>query len=275
MKLKTLCAFFFFFSAANAAEAPKIQLANLYHQGVNLEEYLVSEKLDGVRARFDGKNLISRQGNIIKAPGWFLENFPQTELDGELWIARGHFEETCSAIQKEIPQDDEWRKVKLMVFDLPKNPQVFSKRYEEMQKLVATTNSKHLQLVEQYEISSHEELMKHLNFITKKGGEGLMLHKKNSLYQALRSDDILKLKTFDDAEAIVIAIIPGAGKLQGKMGALLVENDEKLRFKIGGGFSEEQRKNPPKIGTKITYKFFGKTKNNKPRFPSFLRVRKD
>ncbi len=275
MKLQNFLTFFFFISVANSAEAPKIQLANLYQKGADLDEYLVSEKLDGVRARFDGKNLISRQGNIIRAPKWFLENFPNTELDGELWIARGHFEETCSIVQKEIPQDDEWQKVKLMLFDLPKNPNAFLMRYKEMQKLVSSANNKHLQLIEQFEISSHEELIKHLKLITKNGGEGLMLHRKNSFYQAIRSDDILKLKTFEDAEAIVISIIPGKGRLQNKMGAILVENDEGLRFKIGGGFSDEQRKNPPRIGTKITYKFFGKTKNNKPRFPSFLRIRKD
>lgn len=275
MKLKSLLVFFFFLSAANAAETPKIQLANLYHEDIKLDEYLVSEKLDGVRARFDGEKLISRQGNIIKAPSWFLKNFPKTELDGELWISRGHFEEVSGIVRKEIPNEIEWKKVKLMLFDLPQSQEVFSVRYEEMQKLVKAAQNEHLQLIKQFEIPTHSELKKLLNSLTKSGAEGLMLHRKNSYYQAIRSDDILKLKTYEDAEAIVIAIIAGQGKFKNKMGALLVENDDKIRFKIGGGFSDEQRNNPPKIGTKITYKFFGKTKNNKPRFPSFMRVRTD
>ncbi len=275
MKLKAFLVFFLFLSAANSAEPPKIQLANLYHEGINLDEYLISEKLDGVRARFNGKNLISRQGNLINAPQWFLEKIPHEELDGELWIARGMFEKTSGILRQAVPQDDDWQQIKFMIFDLPKNPAIFSARYEEMKKLIQASNSKHLQLIEQFEISDHKTLMNHLNLIVKNGGEGLMLHKKNSLYQAIRSDDILKLKTFEDAEAIVISIVPGKGKLSGKMGAILVENDDKIRFKIGGGFSDEQRKNPPKIGTKITYKFFGKTKNNKPRFPSFLRTREN
>lgn len=266
--MKIFLTLLFLFSTA---QAPKIQLANLYHEGVNLDDYLVSEKLDGVRARWDGKKLISRQGNQINAPAWFTKDFPNEELDGELWIARGKFEETCETVLDEIPNDEAWKKVRLMVFDLPKNPQIFSARYEEMKKFSAPF----LQIIEQKEISDHKTLMKNLNSVTKNGGEGLMLHRKNSFYQAVRNDDILKLKSFEDAEAVVIGYVEGKGKFAGKTGALWVENDEKIRFKIGGGLSDELRQNPPKIGTKITYKFYGKTKNNKPRFPSFLRVRLD
>ena len=114
-----------------------------------------------------------------------------------------------------------------------------------------------------------------LNEVVKNGGEGLMLHRDDSLYQAVRNDDLLKLKTFEDAEAVVISHIAGEGKFTGMMGAMLVENKEKIRFKIGTGFTNSQRKFPPKIGAVITYKFFGKTKNNKPRFASFMRVRED
>ncbi len=73
----------------------------------------------------------------------------------------------------------------------------------------------------------------------------------------------------------MIAHVEGNGKNAGKLGAILVENQEKIRFKIGSGFSEEQRKNPPKIGATITYKFFGKTKNGTPRFASFWRERNE
>lgn len=268
-----LFAFFLSLSSADSAEKPAIQLANLYHEGFDLSKYLVSEKLDGVRARFDGKNFISRQGNLIHAPEWFLKNFPKEELDGELWIARGKFEEVSTIVRDEIPNDKDWQKVKFMIFDLPKNSADFAARFEMMRKIVKTTKSPHLQVIEQFEISDHKNLMKKLDEIVKNGGEGLMLHRKDSLYQTVRSDDMLKLKTFEDAEAVVISIIEGKGKFKGKMGAILVENSDKIHFKIGSGFSDEERKNPPKIGTIITYKFYGKTKNNVPRFPSFLRVR--
>jgi len=270
-----LACFFFHFSSANS-QPPEIQLANIYHEGVNLSEYLVSEKLDGVRGYWDGEKLITKKGNAINAPKWFTKNFPNEAIEGELWISRGAFEEVSSIVRQEIPQDLDWQKVHFMIFDMPKNAKVFSQRFDDIKNLVAASNLKHLQAVDQFEISSHKSLMKKLDEIVKNGGEGLMLHKKDSLYQAARNNDILKVKKYEDAEALVIGYEKGEGKLSGKTGALLVENlEDKTRFKIGGGFSDEERKNPPKIGSIITYKFYGKTKIGKPRFAVFMRVRNE
>lgn len=259
--------------AQDSSKKPEIQLANLYHEDIDVKNYLVSEKLDGVRAYWDGKKLISREGNIYNAPKWFIADFPKEHLEGELWIGRGKFEELSGIVRTEIPDDEGWKMVRLMLFDMPKHEGVFTKRLEAMKTLVANSGSKYLKVIEQSKISTHQNLTKKLNEVVKNGGEGLMLHRNESLYQATRNDDLLKLKTFEDAEAVVIAHIAGEGKFTGMMGALLVENKEKIRFKIGTGFTDEQRKFPPKIGTVITYKFFGKTKNNKPRFASFMRVR--
>lgn len=258
-----------------AANFSQIQLANLYHKGINLNQYLVSEKLDGVRVYWNGKELISKQGNIIRAPKWFTDDFPKECFEGELWIDRGKFELVSGIVRQEIPNDEDWRQVKLMLFDMPKNPKIFESRLADMKILVANLNLKNLKLIEQFEIASHDELIKKLNEVIKIGGEGLMLHKKDSFYKTGRNNDLLKLKTYEDEEAVVISYIAGKGKFEGMLGAILVENKDKIRFKIGGGFSDEQRKNPPKIGSVITYKFYGKTKNNKPRFASFLRIREE
>jgi DNA ligase-1 len=259
--------------AQSSSQKPEIQLANLYHKNIDVKNYLVSEKLDGVRAYWDGKKLISREGNIYNAPKWFIADFPKEHLEGELWIGRGKFEELSGIVRTEIPDDKSWKLVRLMLFDMPKHEGVFTKRLEAMKNLVANSGSKYLKVIEQSKVSTHQNLTKQLNEVVKNGGEGLMLHCDDSLYQAVRNDDLLKLKTFEDAEAVVIAHIAGEGKFTGMMGAMLVENKEKIRFKIGTGFTEEQRKFPPEIGAVITYKFFGKTKNNKPRFASFMRVR--
>ena len=267
--------FFLCFFDVVFAQAPQIQLANLYSEGSNLEEFLVSEKLDGVRGYWDGEKLISRQGNAINAPQWFVKNFPSEVLDGELWINRGSFEKVSQIIRCQTCDNEAWREVRFMIFDLPKSSEIFSKRYEAMKILAAQIDSKYLQVIDQFEVEDAEALKKLLNLTVKNGGEGLMLHRKNSLYVAKRTDDLLKLKTFEDAEAQVIAHVEGKGKNAGKLGALLVENQEKIRFKIGSGFSEEQRKNPPKIGSTITFKFFGKTKNGTPRFASFWRERNE
>ena len=254
---------------------PKIQLANIYHKNIDIKNYLVSEKLDGVRAYWDGKNLISREGNVFNAPQWFVKDFPIEHLEGELWIARGKFEELSGIVRKQNPDESSWRKVRLMLFDMPQHHGIFVERLAAMKELVAKVQSPYLQIIEQSTFLSHEELKKHLEKLVKNGAEGLMLHRANSFYQAQRNDDLLKLKTYEDEEAVVIAHIAGNGKFSGMMGAMLVENRDKIRFKIGSGFSETQRKSPPKIGSVITYKFYGKTKNNRPRFPSFLRSREE
>jgi DNA ligase-1 len=264
-----------FLAQKSFAEAPKIQLANIYREGINVSQYLVSEKLDGIRARWNGYELISRGGNKINAPAWFIKDFPQEELDGELWSQRGKFEEISSIVRKEIPNDDEWKKIKFMVFDLPQDKQIFKQRVKTLKRIIEKSESQYLELIDQYEVSNHEKLIQKLYEVNKSGGEGLMLHKKTSLYQAVRSDDLLKLKAYEDEEATVVDYIKGNGRLEGKIGALWVENADKIQFGIGSGFNDEQRKNMPKIGDKITYKFYGKTKNSVPRFPVFLRIREE
>ncbi len=102
-----------------------------------------------------------------------------------------------------------------------------------------------------------------------------MLRLGSSHYEAGRSDDLLKVKQFLDAEAVVVRHLPGSGKFQGLMGSLLVELENGRRFRIGSGFSEADRASPPPVGALITFKYFGHTATGLPRFASFLRVRDD
>jgi DNA ligase-1 len=262
---------FFLISAAPL----EIQKANIYHQEIDISAYLISEKLDGIRARWDGEKLLSKNGNLIQAPIWFVKDFPKEELDGELWTRRAAFEEVSSIVLDEKPDEKLWKKVQFMVFDLPKSKKNFENRVKILQKIINDSGAVHLKLIEQFQLKNHQELIKKLEEVVENKGEGLMLHKKDSFYKNVRNDDLLKLKKFLDEEAVVVGIVDGKGKYQGKMGALLVEDSNKIRFKIGSGFSDFDRENPPKIGEIITYKFYGKTKNNIARFPVFLRVRKD
>ncbi|WP_413702055.1 DNA ligase [Psychromonas sp. KJ10-10] len=160
-----------------------------------------------------------------------------------------------------------------MIFDLPNSPEIFSNRLLIMQKLIDDSPSPYIKLIKQQRIHSHQALQQKLDEVIDGGGEGLMLHHINAHYQAKRSQDLMKLKRYDDEEAQVLSYLPGKGKYLGKMGALLVKNSDGIIFKIGTGFSDKERSNPPKIGDIITYQYIGKTKNKVPRFASFLRVR--
>jgi DNA ligase-1 len=257
----------------SGAELPNLQLANKYHDQINLHNYWVSEKYDGVRAFWNGKQLISRQGNIINAPTWFTAPLTATQLDGELWLDRGNFDQLSGIIRRQSPVDANWRDIKYMVFDLPDSVQVFDARLGQLKLLIRKINAPHIQLVEQVKIPTHGTLMQKLDEVVANNGEGLMLHLGSSTYKNTRSDDLLKLKKHSDAEAIVIKHIPGKGKFKGLLGSILVEMADKKQFKIGSGFSHADRKNPPTIGSVITYKYFGLTNNGIPRFASFLRER--
>ena len=259
---------------ANAGP-PAIPLANVYHPGVNLEDYWVSEKLDGVRAYWDGEKLWSRGGHVYAAPDWFTAQFPSHPLDGELWNGRGRFAELSGVVRKGQPVDEEWRQVRFHVFDLPVPEKVFEQRYRQLKQLVEASGSPYLALVVQRPVASHPELVAELEQVVAAGAEGLMLKRRNSRYQAGRSDDLLKVKTHDDAEATVVGHLQGKGKYKGLMGSLEVELANGRRFRIGTGFSDVERHNPPTVGTVITFRYRGFTATGLPRFASFLRVRND
>ena len=260
-------------AAAGEAGAPALLLANIYRDDIDLGQYWVSEKLDGVRAYWDGETLTSRNGNRFDAPPWFIEDFPRVALDGELWMGRGTFERLSGAVRRQHPDDAQWRDITFMVFDLPSSPATFDGRLKRLREMFDANKSPHVALVEQFRVADHDTLMDTLNKVVAGGGEGLMLHRGSSRYTAGRTDDLLKLKTYDDAEAVVVGHLPGKGKFAGMLGALLVEMPEGRRFRLGTGFSNEERLEPPPLGAIVTYKYYGKTRNGLPRFATFLRTR--
>lgn len=256
-----------------AAESPPVALANVYEGEVALDGYWVSEKLDGVRGYWDGQRLLTRGGNPVNPPDWFTAGWPEVPLDGELWLGRGRFAETSGIVRTDAPVDAEWREMTFMVFDLPAHDGPFTQRLQALKKLLARADIDWLQPIEQFRVADHAALMKKMEAVAAAGGEGLMLHRGDSRYAAGRSDDLLKVKPYRDAEAKIIAHLPGEGKYQGMMGSMLVERPDGLRFKLGTGFTDAQRADPPAIGSWVTYRYNGLTKNGIPRFARFLRVR--
>lgn len=270
-----ICGLFIAVSYANP-QAPNIQLATEFskEKSAHIKDFLVSEKLDGVRGYWDGKRLMTRQGNPILAPSWFTVDFPTTPMDGELWLGRGRFEAISGLIRQASANESEWQNVRFMVFDLPKAQGSFAARYQQMQTLLAG-KSVYLQVIEQVSVESIEALYQKLDSLVAQGGEGLILHRRTALYTPGRNPNVMKLKPYLDAEAKVIGYIPGKGQFTGQMGALRVQTPDGRIFSIGTGFSLAERQHPPAIGTLITYKYLGTTANGLPRFASFLRIRTD
>lgn len=302
----------------------KVLLLMDYHKArpSNVQEFVMSEKLDGVRALWNGKQLLTRNGRVIKAPACFTKHFPPFALDGELWIGRGEFEKALVLVQKDCThcpcggdrealdssrEDSSWGRARYYVFDVPMCGALESKapkpqdqahkaskqaaqgakgahctlfeRLKVLESYLASAPTMPISLIKHEPISSEKQLFKRLQELSEQGAEGLVLRKVAAPYERTRSPNALKLKTYSDAECKVVAHNAGKGKYAGKLGSLTCEQETTtkgvaglMRFKIGSGFSDTERQSPPPLGSIITYKFYGTTKNGFPRFAVFHRI---
>ncbi len=260
-------------SSVSAIENSELMLPKVYDKQ-EIIDWMWSEKLDGIRGRWTGKEMLTKGGNKINIPAYFLKNFPPFPLDGEIWGGRQTFEKT-SSIVKTSSHDKGWDKLQYGIFDAPEKDVIIEERLANAKQWFTTHPSRYAFIIPQHRITSKEELAEKLNEIEQLGGEGIIVVKRGSMYTNGRSVDILKVKNFEDAEAIVVGYTKGKGRHHGKMGALIVElvKDREISFKIGTGFSDKLRGNPPPIGAMITFKYTGKYVSGKPKFPSFIRVR--
>ncbi len=245
-----------------------IMLAKNYEQQV-VSGWLASEKLDGVRGYWDGEKLLSKQGNIFSPPTDFMKGFPDFPLDGELYIGRGRFAETSGKVRS----GKDWENIKYYVFDVPNAKGGLLARLNTLRDWLEEHPNPNIVIVKQIAIKGIDEAQQLRKQFEERGGEGIILRSPNSEYLPTRTETMLKLKSFQDAECVVTAYTEGKGKYQGKLGALVCQLKNGDTIKIGSGLSDAERDNPPPIGSVITYRYSGFTKNGKPRFARFWRVR--
>lgn len=232
----------------------------------------MSEKLDGIRAYWNGKKLLTRQGKEFNPPVAFIKNFPPFELDGELWSKRADFENIQSHV---LDQDNNWAGIKYMIFEVPHAKGNFFARLKKAREYITKNSLKNVKIIEQKIVQNKSDLNSFLELVIDNGGEGVIVKDASKDYFEGRSSFVLKVKKAQDMEAKVIGYKAGSGKFTGMMGSLQVELENGVQFFVGSGFSKKERKNPPKTGEVVTFKYFGFTKYGKPKFASFMRVRKD
>ncbi len=248
-------------------EKPHLLLLKTY-KGQDITGWVMSEKLDGIRAYWDGKRLISRGGNEIFAPAWFTEDYPPFEIDGELWSRRGDFDNISSIVRDRVPSIH-WREIKHYIFEVPNAEGGLLERL----KKVEPYQNNVIKIIPQIKINSEADLKKFHQKLELLGGEGVVVRDPNAPYINKRTSKALKLKSFKDTECVITGYTKGKGKYEGKIGAIICELPNKISFKIGSGLSDRLRSNPPKVGVIITFKYQNLTRNGKPRFPVFMRVR--
>lgn len=301
--------------------------------------WFVSQKLDGIRAFWDGgisrgkpgsmvpwaniekdtrehiaTGLWSRHGKIIHAPDWWLDEMPSVPLDGELYIGLQCFQDTVSAVRKIEPIDSEWDRVYYMVIDrvplkvifqpglidtvnykkvfrenmvengtdIPGLP--FKRSYDRMQKTIKTND--HIMLVKQEQLPYHNfkpVLDEKMAGVLEIGGEGLMLRDPHSYWEPVRSKKLLKMKPFKDDEAEIVGFEDGKGRLEGLVGALVVEWDGpagRVQFKLSGMTDAERqwgffkaRSSENLRGDIVTFKYRELTVDGIPKEARFWRLK--
>lgn len=272
-QMKLLLSLIILFSHTVYAKDTDILLLKTYSSSQDVTGWLMSEKLDGMRAIWDGKTLKSRRGTLISAPEWFLDALPPFALDGELWTRRGDFENIVSIVRRQ-KADQRWQGIGYHVFELPHQQGGLLNRLAVLQNYLKHRPSRFIHVIPQFIVQSVDHLNTQLENVTANGGEGLVVRKPNVLYLTGRSNQSLKVKQYQDTECTVIAYTAGKGKYVGKTGSLHCQLPSGLTFYVGSGLSDQQRQSPPKIGSTITFKYYGLTKNSIPRFPVFLRIRR-
>ncbi|HYV36304.1 MAG TPA: DNA ligase [Gemmataceae bacterium] len=251
--------------------APALLLAERWDQIVDPTGWWLSEKLDGVRAYWDGKQLWSRLGNLFHAPDWFIAGLPNVPLDGELWLGRKKFQRAVSIVRRQ-DKSDHWKEMRFLVFDAPRLEKGFEKRLEFVKESLSAAKLPYAQAHAHELCQSLDHLRQELTRLEALGGEGLMLRQPGSKYESGRSSTLLKVKTFHDAEARVLKHLEGAGRHKGRLGALLVEMPDGTTFSVGTGFSDAEREAPPAVGSSITYRYQELSEGGVPRFPSYVGV---
>ena len=209
---------------------------------------LISEKYDGIQARWDGRQLTSRDGNTFHAPAWFTAGLPNRPLTGELWAGRGRFEAVLS-ICRAADSGDRWQSITYMVFD-------GAEAGEDL--------GQHAKPVTRWQVATGE-VTDAMQEIVSAGGEGIVIRDADGTDY--------KLKPQSDDDAVVIGYTDGKGRHAGRCGALQVEDQDGRRFKLGAGLTDLDRDNPPPIGAVVEFAFQGRTGRGVPRFARFLRKR--
>jgi DNA ligase-1 len=254
--------------------SPAPRLAEVYTGQVDPSRCFVSEKYDGVRALWDGRVLRHRSGRPVSAPPSFIASLPAAPLDGELWLGRGRFDALSARVRRSEPDERDWREARYMVFDMPVGAVPFATRLERLAALMPHLPVQ-VEVAPQWCVANRDELDRVLARTVAAGGEGLMLHVADAPHAPGRSEALLKLKPHLDAEAVVVGHRAGTGKYRGLVGALQVESAQGRRFFIGSGLSDTMGREPPAIGTTVTYRYRELTSSGLPRFATYLRLHDD
>ncbi len=259
-------------SFSSVATEPKLFLLKTYDDSKEVVGWVMSEKLDGIRGFWNGQELLTRGGKKLNPPKWFTKDYPPFAVDGELWTKRSDFENISSIVRSQN-SNNRWKLITHNIFEVPNQQGGLFERLSVLEGYLDKNPISHLKILKQTVVESKQHLQDTLQQVISNKGEGVVVRNPNSLYETGRLSSALKVKKYFDTECTVLKILPGRGKYLGKMGSVLCQTDDGKQLKIGSGFKDKDRSNPPSIGSKITFKYYGFTKKGKHKYPVYLRIR--
>lgn len=166
------------------------------YSGADLTGWLVSEKLDGVRALWDGVQLTTQTGHPIAAPAWFTAGLPAMRLDGEIYAGPGTLPRVQGLARRVAPGD--WSGVELHLFDAPGVAGGFAARLQALQWLAGTLPA-HAYIVPHEVCPDRDWLAARFANVVASGGEGLVARHPSGEYRAgARSQWVAKIKQHPD-----------------------------------------------------------------------------
>lgn len=251
-----------------------LMLAQQY-KGQPISGWYASEKLDGVRAFWDGgvtrgmpvadvpwanrsrdkrdhisSGLWSRRGKAIFAPDWWINRLPPYTLDGELWMGYGCFQETVSCVRSFY--GTAWARVSYRTFDSPGDRFLLAGDakdviFGELGHGLRLEVGPLVDPIEQVRLGSKSEMLAMMDRVVDKGGEGLILRRPGEVWMPKRVPWLLKVKQQHDSECTVIGFTGGLGKLDGLFGACIVRNRDGVVFELSG-FTDLERTMDGEVG---------------------------
>ena len=255
------------FLTLSANAALPLQHAKRY-KNQNISGWVMSEKLDGIRGYWDGDSIYTKGGKRLSPPPKFTQDFPPFALDGELWTKRQDFENIQSQI---LAVGSRWEEITYHIFEVPNAKGDFLQRLQKAREWFDKHPNNKVKILTQHPCPNKKSLNEYLELIISKGGEGVMVKNAHLTYRVGRTDSMLKVKKAADMEGRVVAINLNLDQTHIK--SLTLRLDNGVMFKLGNGFTKQQRLTPPPVGSKVTFKYYGLTKYGKPKFASFLRLR--
>jgi ATP-dependent DNA ligase len=237
----------------------------------------IQPKLDGLRCVNGSNKQMSRTGKeYLSTPHL---NQSTTLLDGELYSHeyKHDFNTIVSLCRKTKPTKEDIelssKIIEYWIYDLPNDGRVFSKRFEDVLKLVELNPM--FKVVPTYEVFNEEDIEKyHLQFI-EEGYEGSIIRMDMGGYENKRSKQLLKKKDWMDEEFTILDIESGKGQLSEIAARLILQlpNGETFNSALNCNHEEMSRIFVNKesiIGRQATVKFFDYTPDGKPRFPKVV-----